>query len=101
MESLANFDLYWLALAVKLVVMVGFFLTVPLVAGYIEHKVTRAPCRTAWARWRPASARSSTASAAGRRRDKFIQKEDIIPARRGQVGVLASRPVSRWCPRWS
>ena len=77
MESLANFDLYWLALLVKLVVIVGFFLVVPLVAGYIEHK----GLAHMQARLGPMEAGFHGTLQLPADGIKFIQKEDIIPAR--------------------
>ncbi|MEX0985538.1 MAG: complex I subunit 1 family protein [Actinomycetota bacterium] len=71
---LANF---WLALLVKTALVLGFFLTVPLVVGYMEHKVLahmqgrlgpmEAGVFHGWAQLVADGV-------------KFIQKEDVVPA---------------------
>jgi NADH-quinone oxidoreductase subunit H len=71
------FESYWLVLLVKLVVVVGFFLTAPLLVGYMEHKVLA----HMQARLGPMYAGRfhgwAQLLADG---VKFIQKEDVIPA---------------------
>lgn len=76
MESLLALDSWWLALVLKLALIAGFFLTAPLVVGYMEHKVLAhmqdrlGPMEAGgfhgWAQLIADGA-------------KFIQKEDIIP----------------------
>src|SRR4029079_19190291 len=71
------FSGYWLPLVVKAVLVLGIFLVVPLVVGYMEHKVLahmqarlgpmEAGCFHGWAQLMADGA-------------KFIQKEDVIPA---------------------
>ena len=71
------FDNFWLALISKTIVVMLFFLVVPLVVGYIEHKVLahmqarlgpmEAGVFHGWAQLMADGA-------------KFIQKEDVIPA---------------------
>jgi NADH-quinone oxidoreductase subunit H len=68
---------FWLALLIKTVVVLGFFLVVPLVVGYMEHKVLA----HMQARLGPMEAGVfhgwAQLVADG---VKFIQKEDVIPA---------------------
>jgi NADH-quinone oxidoreductase subunit H len=68
---------FWLALLIKTVVVLGFFLVVPLVVGYMEHKVLA----HMQARLGPMEAGMfhgwAQLVADG---VKFIQKEDVIPA---------------------
>ena len=72
-DLLANF---WLALLAKTLLVLGFFLTVPLVVGYMEHKVLA----HMQARLGPMEAGAfhgwAQLVADG---VKFIQKEDVIP----------------------
>ena len=70
-------DLWWLSLVLKLVVLVGFFLTAPLVAGYIEHK----GLAHMQARLGPMEAGFHGTLQLVADGAKFIQKEDIIPER--------------------
>ena len=87
MENLLDFgNGFWfltplaLSITVKLLIMVGFFLTAPLVAGYIEHKVLAhqqdrlGPMEAGIG---PIKHGVGQLVADGA---KFIQKEDIIPA---------------------
>ena len=73
-DLLTNF---WLALLAKTVLVLGFFLTVPLVVGYMEHKVLA----HMHARLGPMEAGVfhgwAQLVADG---VKFIQKEDVVPA---------------------
>ncbi len=68
---------FWLALVIKTVAVVGFFLVVPLVVGYMEHKVLA----HMQARLGPMEAGGfhgwAQLVADG---VKFIQKEDVVPA---------------------
>jgi NADH-quinone oxidoreductase subunit H len=91
MESLASFDALWLNLVLKLGVIVGFFLTVPLAVGYIEHKVLAhmqdrlGPMEAGIG---PLKHGVGQLVADG---IKFIQKEDIIP-RAADKWVFAIAP---------
>jgi NADH-quinone oxidoreductase subunit H len=71
------FSGYWLPLVVKAVLVVGIFLVVPLVVGYMEHKVLA----HMQARLGPMEAGRfhgwAQLMADGA---KFIQKEDVVPA---------------------
>jgi NADH-quinone oxidoreductase subunit H len=71
------FSGYWLALVVKAVLVIGIFLVVPLVVGYMEHKVLA----HMQARLGPMEAGRfhgwAQLMADGA---KFIQKEDVVPA---------------------
>jgi NADH-quinone oxidoreductase subunit H len=80
MESLLTFDNLAFTLAAKLGLLVVFFLTIPLVVGYMEHKVLG----HMQARYGPMEAGIGPIKhgvgqlvADG---VKFLQKEDIIPA---------------------
>ena len=68
---------FWIALLIKTIAVLGFFLVVPLVVGYIEHKVLAhmqsrlGPMEAgAFHGWAQLVADGV----------KFIQKEDIVPA---------------------
>ena len=71
------FSGYWLPLVIKAVLVLGIFLVVPLVVGYMEHKVLA----HMQARLGPMEAGQfhgwAQLMADGA---KFIQKEDIVPA---------------------
>ena len=75
MESLLSFDPMWLAIIVKIVLIVGFFLTVPLVAGFVEHK----GLAHMQARVGPMEAIWHGVGQLPADGIKFLQKEDIIP----------------------
>ena len=75
MESLLTFDPMWLALLVKIALIVGFFLTVPLVAGYVEHK----GLAHMQDRYGPMEAIWHGVGQLPADGIKFLQKEDIIP----------------------
>jgi len=76
MESVLSLENYWLGLGLKLGLLAGFFLTAPLVVGYIEHKALA----HMQSRLGPMEAGGfhgwAQLVADG---IKFIQKEDIIP----------------------
>ena len=80
MESLLDVGGVGLSIALKLAIMVGFFLTAPLVAGYIEHKVLAhqqdrlGPMEAGIG---PIKHGVGQLVADGA---KFLQKEDIIPS---------------------
>jgi NADH-quinone oxidoreductase subunit H len=71
------FDNFWVVLLLKTVVVLGFFLVVPLVVGYMEHKVLA----HMQARLGPMEAGAfhgwAQLVADG---VKFVQKEDVVPA---------------------
>ena len=75
MESLLTFDPMWLAVPLKIVLIVGFFLTVPLVAGYVEHK----GLAHMQDRYGPMEAIWHGVGQLPADGIKFLQKEDIIP----------------------
>jgi NADH-quinone oxidoreductase subunit H len=76
MESIFALDSFWLSLVLKLVAVVGFFLTAPLIAGYQEHKVMAfMQDRLGPMEAGPYGSLQLVADGI-----KFIQKEDIIPA---------------------
>ena len=76
MESVLALDNFWLALLLKLAGCVVFFLTIPLVAGYQEHKVMAFMQN----RLGPMEAGPFGALQLVADGIKFIQKEDIRPA---------------------
>ncbi len=79
MESLAAFDSMFLGILLKLVVVLGFFFTAPLVVGYIEHKGLahmQARLGPMEASIGPLRHGIGQLPADG---VKFLQKEDIIP----------------------
>ena len=79
MENLLNLDSAAWSIALKLLLLVGFFLTAPLVAGYIEHKVLAhqqdrlGPMEAGIGPLKHGVGQLVADGA------KFIQKEDIIP----------------------
>jgi NADH-quinone oxidoreductase subunit H len=75
MESLFALNNLWLGLALKLGLLVVFFLTAPLVVGYIEHK----GLAHMQARLGPMEAAFHGIGQLPADGIKFIQKEDIIP----------------------
>lgn len=77
MESVLALDNFWISLILKLVGCVAFFLTIPLVAGYQEHKVM-AFMQNRLGPMEAGPFGSLQLVADGL---KFIQKEDIVPAR--------------------
>jgi NADH-quinone oxidoreductase subunit H len=85
---------FWLALIVKTVVVLGFFLTAPLVVGYMEHKVLA----HMQARLGPMEAGRfhgwAQLVADG---VKFIQKEDVVPAA-ADGGVFSLAPAVALIP---
>jgi NADH-quinone oxidoreductase subunit H len=76
MESIFALDSSWLSLVLKLLAIVAFFLTAPLIAGYQEHKVLG----FMQDRYGPMEAGPYGALQLVADGIKFIQKEDIIPA---------------------
>ena len=76
MESIANTGYLWLDLLLKVVAVLGFFLVVPLVAGYVEHKgLAHMQDRLGPMEAMPHGVGQLIADGI-----KFIQKENIIPA---------------------
>jgi NADH-quinone oxidoreductase subunit H len=90
----AWFGNFWLALIAKTIVVMGFFLVVPLVVGYLEHKVLA----HMQARLGPMEAGAfhgwAQLVADG---VKFIQKEDIVPAAADR-GVFSLAPAVAMIP---
>ena len=80
MDSLLNLDGFFLAsalsVALKLLLVIGFFLTVPLGVGYMEHKVLG----DMQARLGPMEAGPHGVLQLVADGIKFLQKEDIIPS---------------------
>lgn len=84
-------DSVWVALALKLGLIVAFFLTAPLVVGYMEHKVLghmQARLGPMEAGLGPIKHGVGQLVADG---VKFIQKEDIVPS-------AADKWVFSWAP---
>ncbi|CAN5876221.1 NADH-quinone oxidoreductase subunit H [soil metagenome] len=75
-ESIFAVDNFWLALLLKLLAVVVFFLVAPLIAGYQEHKVMAFMQN----RLGPMEAGPFGSLQLVADGIKFIQKEDIIPA---------------------
>jgi len=75
MESIANTGYLWLDLLLKVVAVLGFFLVVPLVAGYVEHKgLAHMQDRLGPMEAMPHGVGQLIADGI-----KFIQKENVIP----------------------
>ena len=95
-SSIVNqwFDNFWLVVIVKAVAVLLFFLVVPLVVGYIEHKVLA----HMQARLGPMEAGMfhgwAQLVADG---VKFVQKEDVIPAAADR-GVFSLAPAVAMIP---
>jgi NADH-quinone oxidoreductase subunit H len=85
---------FWLALAVKTAGVLGFFLVVPLVVGYLEHKVLA----HMQARLGPMEAGGfhgwAQLVADG---VKFVQKEDVVPAAADRI-VFSLAPAVALIP---
>ncbi len=75
-ESLLSLEPVWLGLILKLAFILVFFLTAPLVVGYLEHKVLA----HMQARLGPMEAIWHGVGQLPADGIKFMQKEDIIPA---------------------
>jgi len=85
------FDNFWLVLAVKTILVMGFFLTAPLGVGYMEHKVLAHMQHRLGPMYAGRFHGWAQLIADG---VKFIQKEDIIPAAAdGWVFTLAPAVV--------
>lgn len=69
-------DSFWLSAGLKIVVILGLFLTLPLVVGYMEHKAMAHQ----QARLGPMEAGFHGTLQLVADGIKFVQKEDIIPA---------------------
>ena len=74
--SILTLDNFWLSVGLKIVVVLGLFFVVPLVVGYMEHKVMAHQ----QARLGPMEAGPHGTLQLVADGIKFIQKEDIIPA---------------------
>jgi NADH-quinone oxidoreductase subunit H len=73
--SLLTLDNFWLSVLLKVVLILGLFFVVPLVAGYLEHK----GMGHLQARYGPMEAGPHGSLQLVADGIKFIQKEDIIP----------------------
>jgi NADH-quinone oxidoreductase subunit H len=71
------FTSYWLVLAVKVIIVVGFFLVAPLGIGYMEHKVLAHMQHRLGPMYAGRFHGWAQLIADG---VKFVQKEDVIPA---------------------
>jgi NADH-quinone oxidoreductase subunit H len=80
-------DSFWLSAGVKVVVILGLFLTLPLVVGYMEHKAMAHQ----QARLGPMEAGPHGVLQLVADGIKFVQKEDIIP-RAADKWVFAMAP---------
>jgi NADH-quinone oxidoreductase subunit H len=80
-------DSFWLSAGVKVVVVLGLFLTLPLVVGYMEHKAMAHQ----QARLGPMEAGPHGVLQLVADGIKFVQKEDIIP-RAADRWVFAMAP---------
>jgi len=76
METVFAFDSVWLALLLKVVAVLVIFLTVPLVMGYMEHKVLA----HMQARLGPMEALPHGVGQLVADGIKFLQKENVVPA---------------------
>jgi NADH-quinone oxidoreductase subunit H len=76
METLFTLDNVWLALLLKVVAVLIIFLTVPLVMGYMEHKVLA----HMQARLGPMEALPHGVGQLVADGIKFLQKENVVPA---------------------
>jgi NADH-quinone oxidoreductase subunit H len=73
--SLLTLDNFWLSVLLKVVLILGLFFVVPLVAGYLEHK----GMGHLQARYGPMEAGPHGSLQLVADGIKFIQKEDVIP----------------------